>query len=303
MLVIIVLLLISFTGCISDFKNDKNIIEVVSVPKDCLKIFFTTDWQDADLIEITKDINNIVDVNIMINLGDLVNSPKNKWEWDRFHYHWDNTVGIGNITFKNYVHGNHEGVFWSRECDSEIIKDFHWNPQNHSRNADNPNWIYKYNNLVFIALPLAYMDCLEGENVFGIGEEWLRWFNSTVQKYKDDIIIVCCHLGLETGRQENLNGLWEQDDIYWILDRYDVRLWVHGHTHKYPSCVQRNNTFYLHAGKANYPQYNSIMLCFKNNSSIVDLYIRHHIKHSWTSKIGEYEKIDIGKKFVYKNNN
>lgn len=287
--------------------------KAVTGPPDDINVMLTTDWQNAGSPHV--DMNANCDIDLLFHDGDQVNDPSVQAEWDTFHSNWDAVTGTGTILYRNYTHGNHESLFWYHACSGVSDEDLQWH--NRSRLCPaydpsygnfetwlnttrlGPNWTYVYGNVIFIGLPLAYRNCYpvvnpSNEDVYAIDTPWLNWFNQTVQANTDKNIIVLCHLSIHTGTRDYYYGLWEQDELMWILNNYDIVAWVYGHNHAQPAVALVNGTYHVHAGKGAGGSDDSVMFNFTNGSSNIDISVRHHTDGgSWEETISGYDTIPL----------
>ena len=278
-------------------------------PPNDVNIMFTTDWQNAG--SPAADMNSGCDIDILFHLGDEVNAPWNQGEWDTFHSNWDSVTGTGTILYRNYLHGNHEGYYATLPCAgggqwdgpdtpawmnrSRLCPTYEaWmgNFYDYCNNTKIGNYTYTYGNVLFIVLGTDFRDCLNGQDVFSC-MKWLDWCNETIQANQDMNIVILCHFGIETGTQDYYDGLWEQDEYYWIMDNYNVFAWIHGHTHRAPSVTNLHGTYHVNAGKGAGGGDDSVMFYFVNGSSTVDIKQRNHDVHTWTDTISGFDTLTL----------
>jgi len=289
-----------------------SVLAVVGPPDD-INVMLTTDWQNAGTPH--ADMNANCDIDLLFNIGDIVNDPTVQAEWDTFHTNWDAVTGTGTILYRNYTHGNHESYFCGRPCNppgSGWDCSLDW--MNRSRLCPTyeswmgdfytylnttkvGNYTYTYGNVLFIIMGIDYRDCMPpgvpvDDDVYS-AECWLDWCNETIQANQDMNIIILEHLGIETGSQTYYLGLWEQDEYYWIMQNYNVFAWIHGHTHLAPSVTELHGTYHLNAGKATSDSETSVLFYFTNGSSTVNIRQRNHGAGTWTETISGYNTLTL----------
>lgn len=162
--------------------------------------------------------DNITDVSIAMVVGDCVDHTYAS-SWSKFHEIFE----VINVNYyKNYTIGNHE-----------LYGDGDW--WNYAYGGyDHLCYNFTYGNIMFICIG-------DNESGFGDGDYTncgqIDYLNTTVQNNQDKNIIVLCHHPLEN-TTNCTDGGWDEmthakggDEAKWILNNYNVALWIHGHTH------------------------------------------------------------------------
>ncbi len=284
---------------------------------DELNVFMTSDWHygDGHASTCINDLNNNLDCHVIINNGDMVDQPAS--DWDNFHVAWDaaNGTNESNLIYKNYVHGNHEGQFWdtntnsvtinwanySRLCPSGRRGDWTWI----NENRWGPNYTAQIGNLLFVAYGVWDYDWFDGgkghlmNDHTDNGEGWLNWFNQTIQNNQDKNIIVVPHIPVydTVASSTTVYDYWkESDDLIWIMENYNIALWVSGHTHNSHSTsnmiVEKYGTCHVNLGD-NKNHYESRMFYFEEGSDEVLIRSRNHDSQSWQSSYDYTATLDF----------
>jgi predicted phosphodiesterase len=221
LIALISLFIITLASCAAHTPSGKALTETDwFIPDQTLTVWMLSDTHITDKAHIKPfenaiaDINeNVPDVDMAINAGDVVDSPKEK-SYDLYI----------NTRKKSYIKEWHEISGTHDDNMVERGKMFQ------SRLQPNPNYTVRKGNILFIFISNVY------SNVYGKqADELFEWWKNLVIKNQDKIIVTITHKPLD-GSGITFSGmkrkhLSDSKRFRDVLKEYKVDLWFSGHLH------------------------------------------------------------------------
>jgi len=171
--------------------------------------------------------------NFIINVGDIVMSPTDYWQWDRFFYDIRNCATIGAAYMIGI--GNHE---WDEYT---IIPDKGKTYKTYVNFPYKENYYaFNYSNVAFISI-----DTNEGEMTPSQLQDVEKWLDAANKSSKIDWVIVYGHHPMYDvdGRNSRVADKFEA-----LFKKYNVDMYLAGHHHHYARLRVENLTYIISAG-------------------------------------------------------